>query len=103
MTGAPIGWWGFNKRKNSKRYDLLYNKGNNSRYVSNSKYAHSVIKIWKEYYNINAIKVGLFSFMERWFKARKILKKCNLKKKRFTIQNKMIKKPHVSPLLRLKK
>lgn len=30
MTGAPIGWWGFNKRKNSKRYDLLYNKGNNS-------------------------------------------------------------------------
>lgn len=58
------------------RYDLLYNKGNNSRYVSNSKYAHSVIKIWKKYYNISAIKTGLFIFMERLFKAPRILKKC---------------------------
>lgn len=66
MTGAPIRLVRFQQEKELKwRYDLLYNKGNNSRYVSNSKYAHSVIKIWKKYYNINAIKTGLFSFMER--------------------------------------
>lgn len=66
MTGAPNRLVRFQQEEELKwRYDLLYYKGNNSRYVSNSKYAYSDIRIWKKYYNINAIKLGLFSFMER--------------------------------------
>lgn len=32
----------------------------------------------KKYYNLNTLNMGLFKFMERWFKGHKILKKCKI-------------------------
>lgn len=77
MTGVPIGWWGFNKRKNSSG-DMTYCT---IREITQGMFQtpnmHTVLlKYGKKYYNISAIKTGLFIFMEGWFKAPRILKKC---------------------------